>query len=255
MELNLEKKKVIITGSSKGIGFAIAESFLKERANVCLIARNEDNLIRAKKKLEKKYGTGKIIAFKCDCTKLNELKTLKTSIKKKWKKIDCLVLNIGSGAGVALVIPEIEKFKRSIEKNLYSSLYPISCLQSIIDNKGSITLISSIAGEEFLGAPVEYSVAKTSVISLAKNLSWVCKNKVRVNVISPGNIFFKGGTWDKKNKKNPQLVKKIINDKVPLQRFGSPGEVADLVTYISSEKANFINGAVIRIDGGQTVKI
>ena len=86
-------------------------------------------------------------------------------------------------------------------------------------------------------------------------MSWVFKNKIRVNVISPGNIFFRGGTWDIKKKKNPTLVRKIIREKVPLQRFGKPEEVANLVTYICSEKASFINGAIIRIDGGQTVKI
>ncbi len=255
MELNLEKKRVIVTGSSRGIGLAIANSFLSEKASVCLTAKNKDNLMNAKNKLEKKYGKGKTLAFVCDFTNLDEVKKTKIQIKKKWKKFDCLVLNIGSGKGTPSVIPKINDLKKSFDQNFFSSIYPLSCFQSLINPGGSIIFISSIAGEEFLGAPIEYSVAKSSIISLAKNLSWVCKNGIRVNVISPGNIFFKGGTWYKKKKKNPSLVKKILNEKVPLQRFGKPEEVANLVTYVCSEKASFINGAIIRIDGGQTVKI
>ena len=71
----------------------------------------------------------------------------------------------------------------------------------------------------------------------------------------PVIFFSKGEHWKRKKKNNPNLVKKILKEKVPLQRFGKPEEVANLVTYICSEKASFINGAVIRIDGGQTVKI
>lgn len=255
MELSLEKKKIIITGSSRGIGLAIADSFLREKASVCLTAKNKDNLMHAKHKLEKKYGREKILAFACDFTNLDEVEKTKVKIKKIWKGFDFLVLNIGSGKGKPLVIPKIKDLKKSFDQNFFSSMYPLSCFQSLINPFGSIIFISSIAGEEFLGAPIEYSVAKSSIISLAKNLSWVCKNNIRVNVISPGNIFFKGGTWDKKKKKNPSLVKKILKEKVPLQRFGKPEEVANLVTYICSEKASFINGAVIRIDGGQTIKI
>ena len=104
---------------------------------------------------------------------------------------------IGNGKGTPSVIPKINDLKKIIRSKFFSSIYPISCFQSLINPGGSMIFISSIAGEEFLGAPIEYSVAKSSIISLAKNLSWVCKNRIRVNVISPGNIFFKGGTWDK----------------------------------------------------------
>ena len=255
MELKLENKKVIITGSSRGIGLAIADSFLKEKAYVCLTGKNKKNLMNAKIELEKKYGKEKIISLACDFTNFNEVEKIKVQIKKKWKKFDFLVLNVGNGKGIPSVLPKVNDFKRSFDQNFFSSINPISSLQSFINQGGSIIFISSIAGEEFISAPIEYSVAKTSIISLAKNLSWVFKNKIRVNVISPGNIFFRGGTWDIKKKKNPTLVRKIIREKVPLQRFGKPEEVANLVTYICSEKASFINGAIIRIDGGQTVKI
>ena len=76
--------------------------------------------------------------------------------------------------------------------------------------------------------------------------------KIRVNAVAPGNIYFKDGTWDLKNAENPQLVSEMIEKNVPLKRFGKPEEVADLVLFLSSDKAEFITGACITIDGGQT---
>jgi 3-oxoacyl-[acyl-carrier protein] reductase len=75
---------------------------------------------------------------------------------------------------------------------------------------------------------------------------------LRVNTILPGNIYFKNGTWDLKMQENPQLVTQMIEKNVPLRRFGNPDEVANLVLFISSDKAAFITGACITIDGGQS---
>jgi 3-oxoacyl-[acyl-carrier protein] reductase len=77
--------------------------------------------------------------------------------------------------------------------------------------------------------------------------------EVRVNVIAPGNIWTPGGTWDLKQSENPESVKKMLMEKVPLQRFGKPEEVANLIVFLSSDKASFITGGCYVIDGGQTV--
>ena len=80
-------------------------------------------------------------------------------------------------------------------------------------------------------------------------------NKVRVNVIAPGNIFFDGGSWDEKNKEDSNKVKQIIKQTVPMNRFGTPEEVANAAVFLCSERSSFITGSVLTIDGGQTVKI
>ena len=94
---------------------------------------------------------------------------------------------------------------------------------------------------------------KLSLKTLCKNLSHKLSPQIRVNVVAPGNIIFEGGSWDKKFKEDMESINTIIKNKVPLQRFGKPEEVASLVTFVSSEKAQFITGSVLVIDGGQTV--
>ena len=103
-----------------------------------------------------------------------------------------------------------------------------------------------------LGSPISYSVAKSAVESYSKVLARRLGPDVRVNTVAPGNIFFEGGTWDKKLKDNPAAVKKMIGSQVPMKRFGKPEEVAELVSFICSDKASFITGACFVIDGGQT---
>ena len=108
---------------------------------------------------------------------------------------------------------------------------------------------------EAFGAPVDYSTAKAAVVALAKNMSRKLSNKVRVNVVAPGNIFFNNGSWDKKIKNDPAVVEQIIRSTVPMNRFGTPEEVADAVVFICSGRAKFITGSVLTIDGGQTVGV
>ncbi len=255
MKLNLKNKKVLITGSSEGIGKGIAKSFLDEDSKVFLIARNETKLVNLKKKLDYQYGNNKVFIKSCDCTSLKDLLLLKKEVLKLWKNLDFLVLNVGSGKGSSRNLPPVEEFQSSFSKNFLSAYYTLHYFLPLIKKSGVVSFISSIAGEEVIGAPTEYSVAKTALISLSKNLSRKTSKNIRFNTIIPGNIFFKNGNWDNKQKENPTEVKKMIKENVPLGRFGKPEEVGDLVVYLSSERASFINGSVIRIDGGQTLKI
>ena len=89
-------------------------------------------------------------------------------------------------------------------------------------------------------------------VRASKNLSKKLAPKIRINTIAPGNIFIKDGTWDLKMKINPETTNQMLKEKVPLQRFGLPEEISDLVLFISSNRASFITGSCIVIDGGQT---
>ena len=116
--------------------------------------------------------------------------------------------------------------------------------------------VSSIAGMEAFGAPTDYSVAKSAIIALSKNMARkLAPDHVRVNIVAPGNVYFKDSAWDEKIKKDAPKVKNIIKTTVPMNRFSTPAEIADPVVFLCSDRASFITGATLNIDGGQTVGI
>ena len=102
-------------------------------------------------------------------------------------------------------------------------------------------------------APLTYSAAKSALRSYSKNLAvLVAKNNIRVNYVAPGNILFEGSNWDKKLKENRKQIERYINNEVPMKRFGTPEEIANISVFLSSERASFITGACVTVDGGQT---
>ena len=256
MDLDLHDKVVLISGSSRGIGLAMASNFLEEGSIVILTGRNKITLTNSYKSLGKKYCKKNIYSELVDFTDERSVKNLKSKIIKKFKKLDIVVANVGSGKGSKSFLPNQKEWLSSWNHNFSSALNTSRIFLPLLKkSKGSLLFISSIAGIEVIGAPVEYSTAKFALIALAKNLSKKYSQIVRVNVIAPGNIFFKNGTWDKKLKKNPKLVKKLIKEKVPMNKFGEPNDISSAAVFISSNKAKFITGAVLIIDGGQTSAI
>ena len=257
MKLGLINKKVLITGSSRGIGLAIAEGFLQEGAKVALTSRNSPELKRVAARLGKKYAPANILAFECDFENPDQVSILNESIRKQWKGFDILVANVGSGRSVPDAVASKEHFDRLFSLNFNSSVNAVrEFLPLIKKTKGNILFISSIAGMEAIGAPVDYSVAKTAVLSFAKNISRkLAKDGVRVNCIAPGNVFFKGGSWDDYMKADPERVRSLITETVPMDRFGTPQEIADAALFLCSKRAGFITGSVLCVDGGQTVTL
>lgn len=254
MNLELDNKNVLVTGASRGIGLAIAESFLKEGANVMIVSRGSNLLSQTASILQKKYTNVSVEFAICDCAKQESLEELLKIISKKWSKLDIVVSNVGDGRSEPDPIPANDQWRKTWSKNFESALFTSRVfLPSIELSRGCLLFISSIAGFEVLGAPIDYSTAKSAMISFAKNLSRKVTKDVRVNVIAPGNIIFPGSSWDKKMDQDPVGTQALIDSSVPMKRFGNPREVADLAVFICSERAKFITGSVFVIDGGQTV--
>ncbi len=118
---------------------------------------------------------------------------------------------------------------------------------------GSIVLVASIVGLESTRAPLPYSAAKAAMVSYGKNLArQVGPFNVRVNSVAPGNILFPGGSWERHLAERRDEVLREIEAEVPLGRFGRAEEVADLIVFLSSDRAAFITGSCLVADGGQT---
>ena len=256
MDLGLQGKKVLITGASRGIGAAIARGFLAEGARSCIVSRGSDNLCQTEKKLIAEFGGDRVFSEECDCTKLDLLSILCSNIENKWNGLDVVVANIGDGKSVADALPDENQWKKTWDNNFETALNTArTFLPMLIESKGCLLFVSSITAMEAFGAPVDYSTAKTAVAALAKNMARKLAQEVRINVLAPGNVFFEGGAWDVKIKQDPINVKKIIKSTVPMNRFGTPEEMADAAVFLCSERAKFITGSVMVVDGGQTVGV
>jgi len=169
--------------------------------------------------------------------------------------IDAVVANVGSGTGRGGWDLDLNDWQSALNINLLGSmaLARIALPHLIARGGGSITFISSIAGCEAINAPVTYSAAKAAVLSAMKSLSrLVGRHGVRVNAVAPGNVLFPGGTWERKLAERREFFEQYIHSEAPLQRFGRPEEIADAVVFLASERASFITGACLVVDGGQT---
>ncbi len=122
MNLELKNKRVLITGASRGIGAAIARSFLIEGARVCIVSRGSKNLYETEALLRLEFEKNLVHAQSCDCTSLNEMEALKHNIIKKWQGLDIVVANVGDGKSVSEPIPNTKQWKKIWDKNFETSL-------------------------------------------------------------------------------------------------------------------------------------
>jgi 3-oxoacyl-[acyl-carrier protein] reductase len=256
MDLGINSKRVLITGASRGIGAAIAHGFVEEGANAYIVSRGSEYLYETESSLIEKFGEDRVVADVCDCTDPKSLESLKERIEIQWNGIDIVVANIGDGRSVSDPLPDDAHWKRTWDNNFESALHTArTFLPMLIDSNGCLLFVSSITAMEAFGAPVDYSTAKTAIAALSKNMARKLGKEVRVNVLAPGNVFFSGGSWDEKIQDNPERVDKIIESTVPMNRFGTPEEIADAALFLCSERANFITGSILVVDGGQTVGV
>ena len=256
MNLNLDNKSVLITGASRGIGLAVAESFLQEGARTCLVSRGSSALYENEKKLQNIYGLDNVVACKCDCTNVESLNSLKNEVEDKWNSLDVVIVNVGDGRSVSDALPDDMQWKKTWNSNFESTLQTARTFLPMLErSQGVLLFVSSIAGMEAFGAPTDYSTAKTAIIALSKNMARKLAPNIRVNVIAPGNVYFEGGSWDEKIQQDKVRVDEIIKSTVPMNRFATPQEISDSVVFLCSDRASFITGATLVVDGGQTVGV
>jgi 3-oxoacyl-[acyl-carrier protein] reductase len=244
---------VLIGGASGGIGGAISRKFLQEGCKVALVGRNGEKLSKLVETLSSEFGTTNICSLVADCNRESEINSAVKSITSQWSRLDVVVANIGDGRSDSDAIPSHDSFTNALQINLRIAENIARATQAELNrSRGSLLFISSIAGLQVTGAPTDYSVAKAALVMLSKQLSHKFAPNIRVNCVAPGNICFPGGRWEELLKSDPVTTETMLKTKVPLNRFGTPEEVANAVVFLSSDSASFITGSCLTVDGGQT---
>ena len=239
-------KVVLVTGASKGIGRAIAIKFAKEGYNV-VINYNTDE-VGASKTLEevKKYSDGIII--KCDVSNELQVTEMVNKVISTYGNIDVLVNNAGIAIDSTFDDKKISDFKRILDVNLIGTFIVSRCVGNIMmkNKRGNIINISSTNGiDTYYEYSLDYDASKAGVISLTHNLASHYAPYIRVNAVCPGWVM-----TDMNKELGDEYIKEESN-KIKLGRFAEPSEIANVVYFISSDEASYVNDSIIRVDGGE----
>jgi 3-oxoacyl-[acyl-carrier protein] reductase len=251
MDLGLQGKRAFITGGTRGIGRAIADTFADEGADVSICARKADEVAAAVAALKAKgvQAFGRAL----DVADAAALASWIEAGAAELGGIDALVCNVSALA----VGDTAESWEKSFRTDMMHTVHAVAAAVPHLEKSGSgsIVLISSVSGFEVDFAAGSYGALKAALIHYAKGLSRQLVAKgIRVNCVSPGNTYFDGGIWQSIEKNMPDLYNSTLKVN-PTGKFGTPAEVAKGVVFLSSPAASRISGANLVIDGALTVAV
>ena len=250
---SLQGKVAVITGSSKGIGKAIAHRMAEQGAKVVISSRKAEPCAQVTAEINQQFGAGTAISIPANISSKEQLKNLVDETCRQFGQIDVLVCNAASNpyygpmAGI-----EDDQFRKIFENNVLANHWLIGFVapQMIARKDGSIIIVSSIGG--LRGTPVigAYGISKAADLQLARNLAHEYgPHNVRVNCIAPGLIKtdFAKALWE-----DAEALKRRTST-TPLRRIGEPDEIAGAAVFLASQAGSFVTGQTIVVDGGVTI--
>ncbi len=252
---DLTGKVALITGSSRGIGRAIAEAMADEGAKVVISSRKEESCREAADAIDAPHGEGTAIVVPASISSKEQLRHLVDETRRRLGRIDILVCNAASNPyyGPMGGISD-EQFRKILDNNVIANHWLIQMVapDMIERREGSIVIVSSIGGLK--GSPVigAYNISKAADFQLARNLAQEFgPHQVRVNCIAPGLIRtdFARALWE-----NPDTLR-MVTAMTPMQRIGEPEEIAGAAVFLASRASTFMTGQAIVIDGGSTIGV
>jgi 3-oxoacyl-[acyl-carrier protein] reductase len=251
MDLELRGKVAIVTGSSRGIGRAIALGLAEEACRVTITARGEERLRAAAEEVGARGA--EVLAIQVDVTRPEGIEQVVRDTASRFGRIDILVNNVGGSRGGKLMETSDELFQEVFDLNVFT---PIRASRAVVPHMreqggGAIVNIASIWGRE-AGGLISYNMAKSAEISLTKALAReLAPFRIRVNNVAPGSILFPGSRWEQRIKEDPEKMAKFEREELPMG-FGRPEDVANVVVFLASDRARHVSGASWVVDGAQS---
>ncbi|MFX1325574.1 MAG: SDR family oxidoreductase [Promethearchaeota archaeon] len=261
MDLDLKDKVALVLASSKGLGFACAKAFYEEGANVVICSRSLENLAKAKEKIEEENSINeenRVLPIVADLMFEDQIKKLIDTTMKEFGRIDILVHNAGGPPSGTVESVTNKDWVNSIDLNLLSFIKITDLVLPIMkqQNSGKIIAITSVSVKQPLDNLVLSNTTRLGVVGFAKTLAnFYAKDNILVNVVCPGptltdrmkELINKTAENTGKSFKEAENAWKEL---IPLGRLGNPEEIANLVVFLASEKASYITGTVLQVDGG-----
>ena len=251
MDLELAGKVAIVTGSSRGIGRAIATRLVEEGADVVFCARGEEALRTA---VAEAPGPGGAHAVVADVSAADGAAAVVRAAEEQFGGLDIVVNNVGGSGARTFDDMDADDLAAVLDKNVVPALRVSRAALPGLRARGGgvIAIVSSVFGRESGGGP-SYNLAKAAEISLAKSMARdLAKDGVRVFSVAPGSTRFPGGSWDRRMLDDPEGTTAFVEREIPWGRFGTVDEIADVVAFLVSPRASWVVGACVPVDGGQS---
>ncbi len=262
MELGIRGKTVLVTASSKGIGKAVAEGFAAEGCNVAICSRNKEALIDTSKEIRSKYKVEPFWGV-CDLNSLKDIENLFEAVSKQFGKVDILVNNCGGPVPGFFSELSEQDWSNAFTQVLMSvvRLSHLVLPEMIKQEWGRIINITSVAVKQPVHNLMLSNSLRAGVTGFAKSLSNEVGNKnITVNNVAPGytltnRLYELAVNRAKISGKSHEEILADMSKDVPMNRLGSPDEIASLIVFLASSKASYITGTTIQVDGGSTKAI
>jgi 3-oxoacyl-[acyl-carrier protein] reductase len=257
MNLGLKGKVAIVTGSSQGIGKAIALGLAEEGAKISICARNKKQLNETATEIKSTAGV-EILALKADLTREEDIRKIVASTAQKFGRIDILVNNTGGPPSMTFLETSTKNWRDAVELLLMSVITACSeVVPYMRENKwGRIINMTSFAAKQPAERLVLSNTLRAGILGLTKTLSnELAEYGILVNAVCPGWTMTKrveelARTRAKQSKKNVDEIIQEWTREIPLKRLANPKEIADLVVFLASERSSYITGTVVQVDGG-----
>ncbi len=254
MDLELTDKIALVTGSSRGLGFASARALVTEGCRVCLCARGAERLDDATAELRSLAAADdRVISVTADLSSSSGVATVVDRTVTAFGGIDILVNNVGRAGGGDIVETPDGEWQAALNETLFPAIRTSRLAVPHMRTRGGgvILIVASIWGRES-GGRMTYNAVKAAEISLAKTLAQqLASDNIRVNSVAPGTISFPGGSWYRRQQEDPEAMAEFVRTNLPFGRFGRAEEVGAVIAFLASTKASWVSGACIPVDGCQ----